>query len=117
MANYQLSKEELELCRRGEALLLLKQQPGWEILQEWLTARLNHTWVDPRGTKKEEWEWAELNAFHSADVARQFLSDMEGLIAQAEYIRKKERGEIDTDKFKEFWTSYGKKESTEDKKA
>lgn len=65
--------------------------------------RLNHTWIDPRGLKKEEWEWAELNAYHSADVAKQLLDDIESLVVQAEYLRKKERGEIDVDKFDKFW--------------
>lgn len=83
--------------------MLLKQQAGWLILHKWLTDRLSHTWVDPRGLKKEEWEWAELNAYHSADSAKQILDDIESLILQAEYLRKKERGEIDADKFKTFW--------------
>jgi len=59
--------------------------------------------VDPKGLKKEDWEWAELNAFHSADVAKQLLDDINSLISQSVYLRKKERGEIEVDKFKEFW--------------
>jgi len=72
-------------------------------LEEWLNKRLHHSWVDPRGLDQEEWEWAELNAFHSADVARQLLEDVDMLIAQAEYLRKKERGEVEVDKFKALW--------------
>lgn len=73
------------------------------MLKRWLEDRAYHSWLDPRGLKKEEWEWAELNAFHSADVARQLLDDINSLISQAEYLRKKEKGEVDTDKFKDFW--------------
>ena len=111
---YQLTKEELELCLKGEALADLKQQAGWQILKEWLAHRASHTWVDPRGLKKEEWEWAELNAFHSADVSKQIVEDMDSLISQAEYLRKKQRGEVDKDKFKEFWKGIvgGKKSTT-----
>jgi len=68
-----------------------------------LQARSQHSWVDPRGLEKEEWEWAELNAFHSADVAKQLLDDIVGAISRAEYLRKKERGEVDVNKFQELW--------------
>lgn len=59
--------------------------------------------MDPRGLKKEDWEWAELNAFHSSDVARQLLEDIDKAISDAIYLRKKQRGEVDKDLFKTFW--------------
>lgn len=65
--------------------------------------RAYHTWVDPRGLKKDDWEFAELNAFHSADVAKQILRDVDTAIADAEYLRKKERGEVEDNIFKKFW--------------
>ena len=73
------------------------------MIKEMLQARSQHSWVDPRGLEKEEWEWAELNAFHSADVAKQLLDDIVGAISRAEYLRKKERGEVDVNKFQELW--------------
>lgn len=73
-------------------------------MEQSLKNRAFHSWVDPRGLAKQDWEWAELNAFHSADVARQLLEEVESNIATAEYLRRKERGEVDTDKFKEIWS-------------
>lgn len=52
--------------------------------------------------KKEDWEWAELNAYHSADVARQLLEGIDKAIENAEYLRKKEQGEVDN-KFDAYW--------------
>lgn len=69
--------------------------------------------MDPRGLDKSEWEWAELNAFHSADIARQVLEDVDKAIVDAEYLRKKERGEVDVDKFKEMWRVHGQNAKTE----
>ena len=74
------------------------------MVAEWLRNRAYHSWVDPRNfTAQDGWVWAELNMFHSADVARQILEDVDNAILDAEYIRKKERGEIDEDKFKSMW--------------
>ena len=83
---------------------------GWQILEGWLKDRAYHSWVDPKDfKKKEEWEWAELNLYHNAQVAKQLLEDMNSLIGQAEYLRKKERGEIEPNKFKSFWQNIVKK--------
>lgn len=61
---------------------------------------------------REQWVWAELNAFHSADVARQILEDIDNAVAKAVYLRKKERGEVEDNKFQEMWGNInGKKES------
>jgi len=50
-----------------------------------------------------------LNLYHNAQVAKQLLEDMNSLIGQAEYLRKKERGEIEPNKFKSFWQNIVKK--------
>ena len=39
-------------------------------------------------------------------VAKQLLEEVDGVVAQAEYLRKKERGEIDENKFKKFWNKF-----------
>jgi hypothetical protein len=103
-----LSEEELRAVREGESLEELKLTPGWSVLQEWLQKRAWHSWVDPRGLKKEDWEWAELNAFHSADIAKELLTEIDLSIARAKDIRKKERGEYD-DKFREMFEKLIKK--------
>jgi adenine-specific DNA methylase len=60
--------------------------------------------VDPREFRdKEDWDWAELNLFHSADTAKQILAEVDTAIAAAEYLRKKEKGEVEVDKFKNIW--------------
>lgn len=106
MANPQeLSQEEIRQVTQGEALQSMRESQGWKVVEEWLRNRAHHSWADPRDfKKKEEWEWAELNAFHSANVAKQIIDDIEGAIADAEYLRKKERGEVEDNKFKEIFT-------------
>jgi hypothetical protein len=79
------------------------------VLQEWLRKRAWHSWVDPRGLKKEDWEGAEINAFHSADVAKSILLDIDIAIERAKDLRRKERGEIDN-KFREMFEKLVKKD-------
>lgn len=82
----------------------LKQTQGWQIMEQWLKDRAHHSWVDPRGIKQEDWQWAELNAFHSADVAISIMKSVDDAIATAEYLIKKEKGEIDDNVFKRYWS-------------
>jgi hypothetical protein len=98
----ELNQQEQDRVFKGEALAQLKSHKGWEILEQWLKDRAHHSWVNPRGMKKEDWEWAELNAYHSAEVAKQMLDDVEKSISDADYLRKKERGEL-KDKFGDIW--------------
>lgn len=77
-------------------------------MEGWLKGRAFHSWVDPKEFKsKEEWDWAEMNLYHSADVSRQILSDIESAIADAVNLRKKERGELDTNLFERLWKKNG----------
>ena len=78
-----LTQQELERVQEGEQLAHLKEQAGWQVVDKWLRARAYHSWVNPNGLRKEDWEWAELNAYHSADVARQIIEDVEKAIADA----------------------------------
>ena len=92
-------EEDIEF-REGSALYELTRMPGWEVLRRWFEDRACHSWADPRETNvKEEWVWRELNAFHSADVAKQFLLDVEKAVSRAEYLGKVRSGEIKTKKF------------------
>lgn len=92
-----LSEEENKELREGQSLYEMDQSsPGWQVVKGWLEDRAFHSWVDPRETKsKEEWEWQELNAFHSADVAKQLLIDIERAVERADYLDKVAKGEIE----------------------
>ena len=54
--------------------------------------------------------WAELNAYHNAEVAKSLLDEINGAIADAEYLRKKERGEVEVNKFKAMFSKIAGKE-------
>ncbi len=82
----ELNKEQLEKLRQGMALKEMTGSEGWKIFKTWLEARAFHAWVDPRGLNKEEWEWAELNAFHSHDVAKQLMLDLGEAIQEADQL-------------------------------
>jgi len=51
--------------------------------------------------------WAEMNLYHNAEVAKQILVDYEDSIAQAEFLRKKERGEVESNLFKKIFQKGG----------
>lgn len=93
-----LSEDEKQEMYRGHQLYEMTQSQGWKVLLEWLTDRAYHTWVDPREIEgdnpKEVWMWRELNAFHSADVSKQLLKDIQDAVNRAEYLGKIESGEI-----------------------
>jgi len=90
----ELSSEEAEEMQLGFDLEEMTKTAGWSIIEGWFEQRSHHAWVDPRGMKKEEWEWAELNAFHSADLASQTLEDIEKAINRAHYLHGVKLGEI-----------------------
>jgi len=87
------SAEEREM-QDGMALQELTGMTGWIVLKDILEGLAFHSWVDPRGMKKEEWEWAELNAFHASNNAKELLLAVENLISRAQYLHKVKLGEI-----------------------
>lgn len=91
--------EEKEL-REGQALYEMTQSAGWQVIEEWLKDRAYHAWVDPKGMPKEDWEWAELNAYHAANNARELLEDINKAISKADYLDKVKSGEIAVKGFK-----------------
>lgn len=91
----QLNAEEEQEWRDGNALYEMdKINPGWQIAKKMLEAVAYHSWVDPRGMKKEDWEFAELNAFHAANNAKEFLDNIQEMINKADYLGKVKNGEI-----------------------
>ncbi len=97
-----LVPEEIKEKRQGQVLYEMTKSEGWQIIAKWYQDRAIHTWVDPREIEgpeaEKEWKWKELNAFHSADVSRQVLEDIEKLINRSEYLGKIETGEIEEGK-------------------
>ena len=94
-------QEEQELVE-GQALYEMeKNNPGWQIVKQWLTDAAYHSWVDPRETKnKEEWDWRELNAFYAANNAKEILENIAKSISRSEYLDKVKSGEIQRNKMR-----------------
>ena len=91
----ELTKEEEQEYREGMALYEMTKTVGWEVLRKMLEDRAYHSWVDPKETNvKEEWVWRELNLFHSSDVAKQLIIDIEKAISRADYLDKVKKVEI-----------------------
>jgi len=90
-----LTAGELEELRDGQSLYEVTQTAGWQVLKRWLEDRTYHSWIDPREADSEkEWMWRELNAFHSSDVAKQILLDIERAVERADYLDKVKKGLI-----------------------
>ena len=83
----ELNEEEAIKFREGMAVKEMMATQGWKVLEGWLKSRAFHSWVDPREAKSEEqWLWQEMNAFHSADVAKQILFDLKQLVEVADQL-------------------------------
>lgn len=97
-----LNDEEKAELRKGQQIYEMTQTAGWKIVEQWLKDRAYHSWVDPRETSsKDEWDWRELNAFHSADVSKQIIEEISRMVAKVDYLEKVMSGEItDAKKFR-----------------
>lgn len=97
-----LNREEEKELAEGQALYEMdKNNPGWQIIKQWLTDAAYHSWVDPRQTKsKEEWDWQELNAFHASNNAKEILEEIIKAVSRGEYLDKVKNGEIQIKKMK-----------------
>lgn len=73
----ELTDAEAKKLKIGLDLKETTSTAGWKVIEGWLKSRAFHSWVDPRGLSKKEWEWAELNAYHSHDVAIEILKEIE----------------------------------------
>lgn len=96
----ELTAEQLSDLTNGKDIKDMTTMPGWKIVEGWLKSRSFHAWVDPRGLSKEEWDWAELNAYHSADVSKELLLDIEEAIEKAEQLENYRLGKDDTHRMK-----------------
>lgn len=92
-----LNDQEKQELREGQVLYEWTKSPSFELVKSWLDAMAFHSWVDPRETtNEEEWKWHELNAFHGANVAKELLDKVQALISRAEFLDKKQKGEVST---------------------
>lgn len=93
MEQVELTREEKEELRKGQAIHEMTQTEGFQVLKEHLEAVAFHSWVDPRETNnREEWEWREINAFHAANNAKEILEVIERYIENAEQLALKKAG-------------------------
>lgn len=91
----ELNDDEAKEMRYGFDLEETTKTAGWKTIEEMFKERAFHSWTDPRETNSEkEWMWRELNAFHSADIAKQFLTDIQNAINRAHYLHGIQTGEI-----------------------
>ena len=91
-----LNEVEEKEMRDGMALYeMSRSSAGWQIVKEMLEAVAFHSWVDPRGMNKKDWEFAELNAFHASNNAKELLEGINKIISRSEYLQKIKAGEID----------------------
>jgi hypothetical protein len=90
-----LTDEEIKEMKMGFDVEEMTKTAGWKnTISRWLEDRGYHTWVDPRGLTEDEWKWAELNAFHSADVSKQLIEDIAKVVQRARYLYGIKIGEI-----------------------
>jgi hypothetical protein len=91
-----LNEQEEKEVRDGMAIYeMAKTSVGWQIVKGMLEDMAFHSWVDPRGMDKKEWEFAELNAFHAANNAKEILENINKIVSRSEYLQKIKSGEID----------------------
>lgn len=89
----ELSQEEQIELQQGRDLLAMTASAGWEVVKGWLETAAYHSWVDPRGTDKEDYLWQELNAYHAANNAKEILENIEKIVSRSQALAKKSRGE------------------------
>ena len=104
-----LTPQEQEALKQGDHLRELVNLKGWgEIIKPYLEGYLHHSWVNPRECKDvKEFGWQELQRADYAQFVKEFLAWVEGQIEAADFLRKKERGEVKDD-FRDIFRSRSK---------
>lgn len=91
----ELQAEEKKELNDGQMLYELTKHPAFQIIKDYFEQLAFHSWIDPRETpNKEEFLWRELNGFHAANNAREFLEWLKEKINRADYLDKKRLGEL-----------------------
>jgi hypothetical protein len=91
----ELKEEEKRELNDGQTLYELTKHPGFDVIRRYFEELAFHSWIDPRETQnKEDYLWRELNGFHAANNAREFLEWLKEKINRADYLDKKRLGEL-----------------------
>jgi hypothetical protein len=91
----ELKEEEKRELNEGQTLYELTKHPGFDVIRKYFEELAFHSWIDPRETQnKEDYLWRELNGFHAANNAREFLEWLKEKINRADYLDKKRSGEL-----------------------
>lgn len=91
----ELHEEEKKELNEGQTLYELTKHPGFAVIQNYFTQLAFHSWIDPRETTTEkEYLWRELNGFHAANNAREFLEWIKERINRSDYLEKKKLGQL-----------------------
>ncbi len=90
-----LNEQEEKELRDGQSLYEMTKTAGFQIVKQKLEDVAFHSWVDPREAPNEkEYLWRELNGFHAANNAREFLEWIQEQISRSDYLDKKKKGEL-----------------------
>jgi len=88
----QLTREQRETMQKGFALEEMVFTEGWKVVMQFLEDRMYHTWIDPRECETDDdFLRREYNLFYAREAAKELITDINELIAQAhelEDIRK-----------------------------
>lgn len=96
-----LNEGELEELRSGQSVYEMTQTSGWKVVEGWLQDMAYHSWVDPLETDSEkQWVWRELNAYHAANIAKQFIDNIQKAIDRGDYLDKVSKGVIEERRMK-----------------
>ena len=98
-----LTKGQKEAAKQGDLLREMVKTPGWEeVLKPHLENLIYHSWLDPQGVKdKDKFFYEYAVTWAKAESAQQIIDWVNGMVSQAEELRKIEKGEIPADKFRE----------------
>lgn len=105
MSKVKLTPEEEKAKRQGYLLKEMSETRGWkEVILPWLESQLKNAWLDPREFDSDEkLRYAYSIAWARADAANAVREFVEKMISQAEYLTRKERGEVQENKFEKYW--------------
>jgi len=88
----ELSKEEQQHMQKGFAVEEMTKTAGWQTVVEVLSA-LPKAHVDPRGKTREEWMFAEEQAFWQGAVASELVETLQKIIQDAHELQAMQTGE------------------------
>lgn len=92
-----LTVEEERKLQDGFAVEEMTKSAGWAVVAEILSSMPKSN-VDPRGMNREEWVFAQENAFWQGAVAAELIDGLNILVREAHQLQKIKLGEIEETK-------------------